>query len=626
MTKTNQFSLLRTRRFFPLFCTQFFGAFNDNLFKNALIVLLAYYGISFAGLNAHTLINIAAGVFILPFFLFSATAGQLAEKMDKARLARYIKLLEIIIMALASIGFIRQHAGLLFFCLFLMGLHSTLFGPLKYSILPQYLQNHELLGGNGMIEMGTFVAILAGQITGTLLLANGEVYAIVIAIMGVAIAGYISSRAMPEAPSLAPGLPLNWNFIRETSHILRESRKNRTVFLSILGISWFWFYGAVYLTQLPEYTKSVLGGDPTVYTLLIALFSIGVATGSLLCEKLSRHTVELGLVPLGSIGLSVFGIDLYFSASSGTAEMTLLPLSSFIHIAGHYRSMADITLIGLFGGIFIVPLYALIQIRVEPGFRSRAIAANNIMNAFFMVIAAGISALLLSTGMSIPMLLLLVSIANIGVALYIYRLLPEFTLRFVVWILSRIVYRIKESGLEQIPDKGGALLVCNHVSYVDALIIAGAVHRPIRFVMDSRIFDMPLLSYLFRTAGAIPIANAKENACLKEQALAKAAQCLEAGELVCIFPEGRLTPDGNLSPFRSGMEQILANTPVPVIPMALQGLWGSIFSRANSNRWIKILKCFRYPLHLNIGKPVPAGSATATLLQIVVLDLRKAQQ
>jgi 1-acyl-sn-glycerol-3-phosphate acyltransferase len=626
MHKPNQLALLKTRRFFPLFCTQFLGAFNDNLFKNALIVLMAYHGINIAGVESHTLVNIAAGIFILPFFLFSATAGQLAEKLDKAELTRYIKLLEVGIMLIASLGFIYHHAVVLLICLFLMGLHSTLFGPIKYAILPQYLKEHELLGGNGMIEMGTFVAILIGQTMGTLLVSSGTIYLLILVVMLLSLAGYFTSRAMPPAPSFAPTLSIDWNFIRGTCSMLREVRKNRVLFLPILAISWFWFYGAVYLTQMPEYSKRILGGGPEVYTLLITLFSIGVAIGSLLCEKLSQGKVELGLVPLASIGLTVFGIDLYYAVTPVEGEISYLSLITFLCQANHYRTMIDFLMLGVSGGIFTVPLYALIQLRAKPHFRSRVIAVNNIMNALFMVIAAGISILLLSMGISIPILLLLVSISNIVVVLYIYCLLPEFTLRFMVWMLCHLIYRIREEGLEHIPDEGPALLICNHVSYVDALIIAGASPRPVRFVIDHRIFNLPILRFIFRTAGTIPIASDKEDSVIKDRAFNRVAQYLDEGEIVCIFPEGRLTPNGDLSLFRSGMETILAQNAVPVIPMALQGLWGSVFSRSGGNRVFKLLKCFWYRVTLTVGKPIAASAATAPLLQLLILELRGNRQ
>ncbi|WP_432720336.1 MFS transporter [Jeongeupia wiesaeckerbachi] len=622
MSHPNQFDLFRSRRFLPLFVTQFFGAFNDNLFKNALLVMIAFHGLSAAGMGAATLVNAAAGIFILPFFLFSAFSGQLAEKYDKAILARWIKVLEILIMLAAGYGFATRNAAVLMGCLFMMGVHSTLFGPLKYSILPQYLKPQELLGGNGLIEMGTFIAILLGQIAGTLIISHqphGELL-IIWACVGVAVLGWLASRSMPSAPAPAAQLPINWNVFAESWHIIKHVKKNRTVFNSLLGISWFWFFGAVYLTQLPEVAKAVLHGDEQVYTLLITLFSVGVGVGSMLCERLSGRSIELGLVPFGSIGLSLFGVDLYFALANTPAGQ--YGLMSFISASGHWRVMLDILLLGVFGGFFIVPLYALIQARTEPGFTSRAIAANNILNAFFMVIAAGMSIALLKAGLSIKGLLLTVALMNIAVAIYIYTLIPEFMMRFQVWILTHLLYRIRAQGLDNIPETGACVLICNHVSFMDALIVAGRVRRPVRFVMDHRIFKIPLLNFVFRTAGAIPIAPVREDATMKDKAMDRVAAYLEAGEVVCIFPEGKITHDGQLNRFKPGIEEIIRRTPVPVIPMALQGLWGSFFSRKDGAAMMKWPRGIWSKIGVNVGEPVAPEAVTRQMLEDKVRELR----
>ncbi|MEH6461303.1 MFS transporter [Chitinimonas sp. JJ19] len=626
MHNNNQFDLFKTRRFLPLFITQFLGAFNDNLFKNAMLVMIAFFGLGFAGINSATLINAAAGIFILPFFLFSATAGQLAERYDKAQLARFVKLMEIAIMAVAAAGFILQSAATLMVCLFMMGVHSALFGPLKYSILPQYLDERELLGGNGLIEMGTFIAILLGQIGGTLIIESNKenaslmAGAIASACVAVAVLGYLSSRAMPPAPPQAKNLKINWNIFTETWHIIRLSRRNLTVFHSLMGISWFWFFGAVYLTQLPSYAKDVLGGNAEVYTLLVALFSIGVGAGSALCEALSGRKVEIGLVPFGSIGMCIFGIDLYFAAPmSPAAQVGWL---AFLQDASHWRLLADIALLGVFGGFFIVPLYALIQMRSEPEYRSRIIAANNILNSCFMVVSAVVSVLVLEAGATIPQLLLIVAIMNIPVALYVYGLQPEFLMRFLVWIATHTMYRVKHEGLDNIPEEGAAILVCNHVSFMDALVIGGAVRRPVRFVMDHRIFKVPILNFIFRTAGAIPIAPAKEDPAMKERAFMKVQEYLSQGEVVCIFPEGKITFDGELNPFKAGVQELAQRSGAPVVPMALRGLWGSFFSRKDGSAMVKMPRRFWSRITLAASQPVPAAEVSVEDLQQRVLALR----
>jgi MFS family permease len=518
MSEQSQFGLLRERRFLPFFCTQFLGAFNDNVYKNALVILLAFHAASLTAINPGTLVNLCAGLFILPFFLFSATAGQIADKYDKASIIRYVKLLEIAIMFAGAAGFFFQNVALLMAVLFLMGLHSTIFGPVKYSILPQHLRPTEIVGGNGLVEMGTFLAILLGTILGGLLVAQAQFALYVSAtVVSIAVLGYLASRAIPAAPPAAPDLKINWNPLTESWANLQFTRRNRTVFLSVLGVSWFWFYGATLLTQLPNYCKEVLGGNEQVATVMLAVFSVGVGSGSLLCERLSGHKVEIGLVPFGSIGLSVFALDLFFASPVGGGA-ALIGAAEFLARAGSARILFDLVMIGVFGGFYIVPLYALIQTRSERSHQSRIIAGNNILNALFMVASAALSALLLYAGYTIPQIFLAIGLLNALVAVYIYTLVPEFLMRFLIWLLMHTVYRLEKRGLENIPDEGAALIVCNHVSFVDALIIVAASRRPIRFVMDHQIFRMPVLSFIFRTGRMIPIAPRKENPLLLERA------------------------------------------------------------------------------------------------------------
>lgn len=621
---SGQFHLLKTRRFLPFFGTQFLGAFNDNLFKNALIVLLTFQAASWTTLKPELLANLAAGIFILPFFLFSATAGQLADKYDKAKLARLVKLLEIIIMLVAGVGFAMHSLNLLMGALFLFGIHSTLFGPVKYAILPQHLREDELIGGNALVEAGTFVAILIGTITGGLIagLSQGTLW-ISIGGLLVATAGYLTSRQIPAAPAPAPGLRVNPNPFTETWRNIGFARENRTVFLSILGISWFWLYGALFLAQFPAYAKNVLGGTETAVTLLLAIFTIGIGVGSMLCERMSGKMVEIGLVPFGSIGLTVFGLDLAWASPAMPPVGEPLTVLALLAEPGMWRVLFDLGAIGLFGGFFIVPLYALIQTRSNVTFRARIIASNNIMNALFMVVGALAAGAMLGAGLSIPALFGVAALCNAAVAIYIYKLVPEFLLRFVVWILIHTVYRLDKRGVDHIPDEGSAVLICNHASFVDALIIAAACRRPVRFVIDHRVFRWPILSFIFKTGRAIPIAPEKEDPALKAKAFDEIAQALAAGELVCIFPEGNVSATGEITPFRPGIAQIIARNPVPVIPMALSGLWGSIFSRAHGAIMSQPWKArpFRKVV-LQIGEPVAPENVTLKDLQDKVAKLR----
>ncbi len=623
MHAPNQFDLLRQRRFAPFFWTQFLGAGNDNVYKNALVIFVAFHAATLTSLDPNALVNLAGAVFIAPFVLLSATAGQLADKYEKSRLIRYVKLFEIFIMVVGLIGFWRRDLALLFTALALMGVHSTLFGPVKYAILPQHLRPEELVGGNGLVEMGTFVAILLGTIAGGLLVAVPEVGPLLAAgaTIAIALAGYVVSRRIPVTPAVAPQLVINWNPITETARNIRFARGERVVWLSMLGISWFWFYGATFLAQFAGFSRDMLGGDEHVVTFLLTVFSIGIGVGSLLCERLSGRSIELGLVPFGAIGLSLFAIDLWLAGRNLQAP-AIAGLAVFLQQPAHWRVAADLLLIGMFGGFYIVPLYALIQARSAPAHRSRIIAANNILNAAFMVASALIAVALLRAGLAVADLFLVVGLMNVAVALFIFLLVPEFLVRFLAWLLIHSVYRVHKVGLENIPDEGPCLIVCNHVSYVDAVVIAGCVRRPIRFLMDHRIFHMPVLSFVFRTMHAIPIASAREDPAIMERAFAEAIAALGAGEVVGIFPEGQLTEDGEMNAFRPGVRRILDACPVPVVPLALSGLWGSFFSRAHRGRAMGRLRGVFSRIALVAAPPLAPTGVTPDMLRERIQALR----
>ncbi|WP_298932507.1 MFS transporter [uncultured Ramlibacter sp.] len=606
----NQFALLRQRRFAPFFWTQFAGAANDNLFKFAFTVMVTYQ-LQVAWLPPALAGLVIGALFILPFLLFSATSGQLTDKHDKTAVIRFVKNLEIAIMLFAAAGFWLDNVAVLLACTFLMGLHSTLFGPVKFAYLPQVLDERELTGGNGMVEMGTFVAILLGSVAGGLIVAIPEVGRrdVGIACVLLALLGRVAAQAIPPAPATDPGLKINWNPFTETWRNLKLAHGNLVVFRSLLGISWMWFFGSVFLSQFPSFAKEVLHGDEHVASLLLVVFSVGIGTGSLLCEVLSRRHVEIGLVPLGAIGMSVFAIDLCF-ASRGLAlpADAAFSLAQFLAVPAHWRVMADLALLSLFAGLYSVPMYALIQLRAQPTHRARIIAANNILNALFMIASAVIAGALLHAGLSIAQIFLLVGLANALVAVYIFALVPEYLLRFVAWVLSRLVYRFKVQGDEHIPVAGAAILVCNHVSFVDAVLLMAASPRPICFVMDHRIFRTPVLGWFFRLAKAIPIAPQKEDPAVYEAAIQRAAQVLRDGDLLAIFPEGSITRDGQLQEFKGGIMKILEHQGAPVVPMALTNLWGSFFSRIEKGG--AMVRPFRRGLFnrvgLNVGEPLSA--------------------
>ncbi|THC44640.1 MFS transporter [Massilia sp. Mn16-1_5] len=624
MSQSSQFSLLSQRRFAPFFWTQFLGAFNDNLFKTALLVALTYDALSWTTISPSLLNNLIPGLFILPYVLFSATAGQIADKVEKGRLARFVKLLEVAIMLVACVGWLTHTLWLLIAAVVGMGVHSTLFGPVKYAYLPQHLKPEELVGGNGVVEMGTFVGILLGEVAGALLVAHKPfgIELVAGASLLMALFGLAASWRIPLSPAPVPELKINYNFMTESVRNLRFSSKNRTVFLSMLGNSWFWFYGALVLSQFPVYAKDYLHGDHSVFVLLLTVFSLGIGIGSLLCEKLSGRKVEIGLVPFGSIGLSLFGIDLYFASLAYTNTATV-DAFALIALPGSLRILADLVLIGVFGGFFIVPLFALIQTRCDPKHVSRTIAGMNILNALFMVAAAGVAILLLGQGFSIPQMFLITALLNAAVAVYIFSLVPEFLMRFLAWLLIHTIHRVNTVDVERIPDEGPAVLVCNHVSYVDAIVIGAASPRPIRFVMDHRIFKTPFLGWIFRTAKAIPIAPAKEDPFMMERAFVDIAEALHQGDLVCIFPEGKLTTTGEMNEFRGGIAKIVERSKVPVIPMALRGLWGSVFTRDPGNLFERSFsRGLRSKLALAVGVPVAPQEATPEYLYEQVRELR----
>ena len=579
----NQFGLLRQRRFAPFFWTQFLGAGNDNLFKFAFTVMVTYQlQLSDAFLQPQLAGLTIGALFILPFLLFSATSGQLTDKYDKTRVIRFVKNLEIGIMLLAGWGFWIASPYVLLACVFLMGLHSTLFGPVKFAYLPQHLGERELTGGNGMVEMGTFVAILLGQVAGGLLVGipgTGRHY-VAFACVGVALLGRIVAQYVPASPSTDPQLRINWNPVTETWRNLKLAHGNLVVFRSLLGISWMWFFGAAFLAEFPSFAKEVLHGDEQVASLLLVVFSVGIGIGSLLCEVLSRRHVEIGLVPLGAIGMSVFAVDLYF-ASRGLAPSAGYTLSTFVAQPAHWHVMADLGLLSLFAGLYSVPMYALIQMRSQPSHRARIIAANNILNALFLIGSSVIVGVLIKLGLTVPQVFLVVGLLNAVVAFYIFMLVPEYLLRFIAFLLARLVYRFKVRGDENIPAEGAAILVCNHVAFVDPMLLMAASPRPIRFMMDHEIFKLPVLGWFFKLAKAIPIAPQKVDANIYEQAFARAREVLNGGDLLCIFPEGGLTKTGEMGEFKAGVMKLLESNPVPVVPLALQNLWGSFFSRAD---------------------------------------------
>jgi len=570
----NQFALLSQRRFAPFFWVQFLGAGNDNLFKFAFTVMVTFQ-LQVSWLPAEQAGLVIGALFILPYVLFSATSGQLADKLEKSSLIRLVKSIEIAIMALAVWGFLSPDVPVLLFCVFLMGLHSTLFGPVKFAYLPQHLHERELTGGNGVVEMGTFVAILLGNVVGGLLIAipgDGPWYA-ALACVAVAVLGRALAQAVPLSPATDPGLKVNWNPFTETWRNLKLARANQVVFRSLLGISWMWFFGAVFLSQFPVYARNVLHGNEQVASLLMVVFSVGVGTGALLCERMSRRQVEIGLVPLGAIGMTVFAVDLYF-ASTGLPTVERQTVWAFLERPAHWRVMADLALLSLFAGIYSVPMYALIQVRSLPTHRARIIAANNILNALFMIVSALGVGMLLGAGYSVPEVFLVVGLLNAALTAYIFLMVPEYLLRFIAFVLTRLVYRFTVRGGELIPARGAAILACMHLSPVDALLLVAASPRPIRFIMDHRLMARPMVGWLLRLARAIPVASTQEDAPHNAAAIEQAHRVLAEGELLGMCLQGSMMRDEEWAEFKRGIMQIPDRQAMPVVPMAVQGTVG----------------------------------------------------
>ena len=612
-----------TKRFFPYFVTQCLGALNDNIYKNILLLMVTYSQIDSLPMSVDLFVNLAAGLFILPFFLFSAHAGAIADNMDKAKLIRRLKLIELVIMSCAATAIMTQSTILMLVLLFMTGTQSAYFGPVKYALLPQALKSDELVKGNAWVEIGTFLSILIGTLSAGLLLAvpNGMIIASCIVIT-LSLLGFLSSANIPSLPSKKSD-KVKFEPITGLKKTLKLAQKQRGIWMSILAISWFWFMGATYLTQFPNFAREHLFADSTVVSLLLALFSVGIATGSWLCEKLSFNQVELGILPFGILGLTIFSADLLWAVPAiESFPSQYYDVQSFVAQSSHIRVMIDLFLVGVSGGVFIVPLYAFIQSRSEEGECAQSIAANNIMNALFMVASAAVSILVLSVfEFSIVELFAILAVGNFIVAIYVYRQVPEFTQRFISYLLSHCLYRVSVTGRQHIPEQGAALIVANHVSYVDALILMGTSTRPVRFVMDKSISELPVLKHVFRHAGVIPICSPLKCAETYKRAFEQIEQAFSNDEVVCLFPEGRLTSNGELGEFRPGVEKILKRTPVPVIPMALKGLWGSFFSHKNGHALTKRPTRFWSRIEVNIGELLQPTTLDRHLLQKEVHDL-----
>ena len=566
-------SLFEGRRFVPIFLTQFFGAFNDNVFKNALVILITFQAYSLGTLNAEHMVALCGGVFILPFFLFSSLAGQISDKFSKSKLTRLVKVWEVLVMSMAVLGFMLGNVPFLIITLFLMGTQSAFFGPVKYAILPELVEGEKLIQANAYVEMGTFIAILLGTIYGGISIAQGTLGPKItsVSVIIFALIGYLCARGVPELPARQSRLKINYNIFSSTWEIVKISCKNVNIFLAIMAISWFWFVGAAILSVLPPYCKDFLVGNENLVTFFLALFSVGVGAGSLLCEKLSFRILELGLVPMGAIGMSVFLADLFLAGAPAMTENLAageMSISMLLSTFAGWRIAVDFFMFSVAGGLFIVPLYTYIQEKSPTKERSRVIASLNIINSLFMVVAAVLLVFLYKWGFSYQGVLLTLAVLNLLVAFWVFLRLPEFLLRFISWIIANVCYRMDIRGRSQLPKEGAALVVANHMSFVDWLFLVSSTQRPLRMVMHHRFLkSLGLLKWVFTLGKVIPIASKKEN------------------------PE------------------ILEKDPVPVIPVGINNMWGSFFSLYKSKGKYKVpFRRFWSRVKLRIGDPlIPAG-------------------
>lgn len=599
--------IFKDRRFWPLFWTQFLGAMNDNFFKNAVVMLITYKSIEMMGLSSASLVAMAGGVFIFPFFLFSATAGQIADRYEKSDIIRYTKISELIIMIIAGIGFYIDSYSLLMVVLFFMGAQSAFFGPLKYGIIPNLLKTDEIVTGNAYIGGGTFLAILIGTIFGGLATTISWANQVIgIGVIFVAIIGIITSKKVMKVNNATTDIKVDYTFIKPTFDIMKLTKNNRNVFYAVLGISWFWFLGAAILSVLPSLVKDTFYGDQAVGTFFLATFTVGMGLGSFLCNKYSNKRVEVGMVPLSAIGMSIFLLDLFYVGHSWSYfGPELMNINQFLTVNNSFRAFFDLFVVSTFGGMFIIPQFAFIQTRSSEHEVSRIIAGNNIWNTIFMVSAAVIIMVLNGMGVTIPKILGIFAIINIAFSFFLYfKAYTEETLRLIGQILSHLFYDLEIEGEHNIPSEGGAIIACNHVSYVDWLIIMAVAPRPVRFVIDHSYYNKPGMSFWYDQARLIPIATRKESEATLNAAFDRISSNLKEGRCLGIFPEGYLTKDGKMRSFQPGIVRIVKHNPVPVIPMAIDGLWGSFFSHANKGALRGFPVPRRRKVKITIGSPI----------------------
>jgi acyl-[acyl-carrier-protein]-phospholipid O-acyltransferase/long-chain-fatty-acid--[acyl-carrier-protein] ligase len=616
------FRLLAHRRFWPLFVAQFLGAANDNLFKNALAILIVFRLGDGVGMAPQVLVSLAAGLFILPYFLFSATAGQVSDRYEKSRLMRRWKLIEVVISVIGAWSLIATSVVGMLAVLFLLGVQSTFYSPIKYAVLPELLEPDELIGGNALIEGGTFLAILLGTIAGgTLVLVENGTLIVSAASVGLAVAGFLASLAVPRVHPGNPALVIGGNVLRETGVVLGLVRRQRDLYLSVLGISWFWLVGATYLAQFPSFAKDVLAADQHVVTLLLTMFSVGIGVGSVLCGRLLKGEVSARHVPFAALGMTLFGLDLWLASGGGATE-ELAGLAAFLARPSSWRVLADLLAFAVCGGLYIVPLYAILQSRSDEKVRSQVVAANNIVNAGFMVVSAVAASALLALDFTVPEVFLTVALANLAVAIYICGLLPDAVLKGLFAAIFRLLWRAEVRGLENLQAAGPrAVIVVNHVSFMDAALLAaflpGKPVFAINTLMARQWWVKPFLSVI-RAFPIDPTNPMSTKSLIHEVA---------AGNHLIIFPEGRLTVTGALMKIYEGPGMIADRAGAPLVPVRIDGAQFTPFSRLKGKvrlRWFPPVRITVLPPQYPEVPPEIKGRARRQRISVKLYDIMSA--
>jgi acyl-[acyl-carrier-protein]-phospholipid O-acyltransferase/long-chain-fatty-acid--[acyl-carrier-protein] ligase len=579
--ESNQLYLFKDRRFLPIFIVQFCGCFNDSILKNALVILVAFRLANEVIFPPYMLVMLANIMLILPFVLFASVAGQVADRYERATIVKIVKLIEIVIVMLSVYGFYTTNLVLLFACIALMGIHSTFFGPIKYSVLPDQLKKHELLGGNGFIEAGTFLSILFGTMLGGFYNFS-SILVIVIAII-VAIVGFVASLFVPKSNNSNRDIKISPNIVKETVSMVKYAASKNKVYLAILGVSWFWFIGAAIMAQIPSLTRDTLGADETVANLFLAVFSVGVGVGSFVCNKLFSNNITTKYVFLSALCISICGVDLFFAsqiASVSYAPEQLKTVFQFLTKLYYWRIILDLFFLSVFGGIYVVPLFAVMQYFTVPAYRSRVIAANNLINSLFMAASAAILSMLFYMGFSIPSVILIVSLLNMVVAIYIYQLVPNSKVipmplwRAIFRMFFDIMYKVEVKGLENYKKAGRrTVIIANHLSYIDPALIASYIPEDIQFAINTTVSKEWWVRPFLKIVRTYPIEP--NNA----MALKSLIDEVRKDRKIAIFPEGRTSATGSLMKIYEGPGMIADKADATMLPIRVDGTQFTCFSK-----------------------------------------------